>query len=61
MNWFLEPVAGGWRFTTTDRAVYIEVFVPGAYLSSENALVDLAGPIVSTVPNKTGQFVEDQP
>jgi hypothetical protein len=61
VNWFLSPVSGGWRFTTTDRAVYIEIFVPGPYQSSENSLVDLAGPIVSTIPDKAGQFVDDKP
>jgi hypothetical protein len=51
-------------YTTTDRALYVEVWVPydGA-VEKQNAsdvLVDLAPVLVKTVPDKSGQFVSDK-
>jgi hypothetical protein len=64
VNWLIEDHGDRVTFTTTDRAVYVEVTVPydGGLekQSASNALVDLAPTIVKTVPAKSGQFVSDQ-
>jgi hypothetical protein len=61
VNWFIEPVDGGWRYTTTDRAVNIQLFVPADREHAAGPAVDLAPLIVRTVPNADGKFVGDQP
>ena len=64
VNWLIEDHGEHVTFTTTDRAVYVEVTVPydGAEqkTNASNVLVDLAPVIVKTVPTKSGQFVSDQ-
>ncbi|WP_370347528.1 DUF3515 domain-containing protein [Catenulispora sp. EB89] len=65
VNWLIEDNGtDSVTYTTTDRAVYVEVTVPydGAAQKQDasNALVDLAPLIVKTVPTKAGQFVSDQ-
>lgn len=52
VTWLLEQRPGGYRFTTTDRAVYVEVTVPDAYRPEINALPDLAAPLRRHVPKK---------
>jgi hypothetical protein len=61
VNWFIEPVAGGWRYTTTDRAVNVQVLVPADREHAAGPAVDLAELIVRTIPDKDGKFVGDQP
>mgnify|MGYP001345891301 CR=1 FL=1 len=50
VSWLLEERADGYRFTTTDREVYVEVTVPSAYHPEVNALTDLAAPVRREVP-----------
>jgi hypothetical protein len=61
VNWFIEPVDGGWRYTTTDRAVAVQVFVPTDREHAAGPAVDLAAAIVRTIPNSDGKYVSDQP
>jgi hypothetical protein len=61
VNWFIEPVAGGWRYTTTDRAVNVQLVIPTDREHAAGPAVDLAGAIVAAVPNQDGKFVSDQP
>ncbi|MEY9925836.1 hypothetical protein ABH926_000456 [Catenulispora sp. GP43] len=64
VNWLIEDHGDRATYTTTDRALYVEVTVPydGALQkqSASNVLVDLAPTIVHTVPTKAGRFVSDQ-
>jgi hypothetical protein len=64
VNWLIEDHGDSVTFTTTDRAVYVEVTVPYSgdleKQSASNVLVDLAPTIVKTVPTRSGQFVSDQ-
>lgn len=50
VDWYLEPIASGYRFTTFDRVTNVEVSVPSAYAPEVNPLVDLAPAIKATVP-----------
>ncbi|NGO67095.1 DUF3515 family protein [Streptomyces boncukensis] len=50
VSWLIEKRKGGYRFTTTDRAAYVELTVPEAYAPETGALTDLAGPVRKTVP-----------
>lgn len=64
VNWLIEDHGDSVTFTTTDRAVYVEITVPydGAAekQNASNILVDLAPTIVKTVPTRSGRFVSDQ-
>ena len=64
VTWLIEDHGDRVTYTTTDRAVYVEVTVPydGALgkQNASNVLVDLAPMIVKTVPTKDGRFVSDQ-
>lgn len=64
VNWLIQDHGGSVTYTTTDRAVYVEVTVPYdgdlEKQSASNVLVDLAPTIVETVPTRSGQFVSDQ-
>ena len=63
VNWLIEDHGDHVTYTTTDRAVYVEVTVPydgqTQKQNASNALVDLAPLIVKTVPDKSGHFVND--
>jgi len=63
LNWLIQLGSDSVTFTTTDRAVYVEVTVPFdddvQKAAASNALVDLAPTIVKTIPNKSGRFVDD--
>jgi hypothetical protein len=64
VNWLIQDHGDSVTYTTTDRALYVEVWVPydGA-VEKQNAsdvLVDLAPVLVKTVPDKSGQFVSDK-
>jgi hypothetical protein len=65
VNWLIEEHRHSVTYTTTDRAVYVQVTVPFdselQKQSASNALVDLAPMIVRNVPNKQGRYVDDQP
>lgn len=50
VDWYLEPTADGYRFTTFDRVTNVEVNVPSTYAPEVNPLIDLAPAIKSTIP-----------
>ncbi|WP_445330468.1 DUF3515 domain-containing protein [Streptomyces sp. GSL17-111] len=50
VDWLLEELADGHRFTTVGRDAFVEVTVPAAYAPEVNALTDLARPVATTVP-----------
>ena len=63
VNWLIQEHEDSVTYTTTDRAVYVEVTVPFdgelEKQAASNALVDLAPVIVKNVPDKAGQFIDD--
>ena len=50
VSWLLEERPDGYRFTTVERAVRVEVTVPGDYAPEVDALVDLAETIDTHIP-----------
>lgn len=42
VDWFAEQLTAGWRFTSTNTNMYIEVNVPGKYSPEANVLTDLS-------------------
>lgn len=52
VSWLLEPDGDGYRFTSTERAAWVEVTVPDAYAPEVNALTDLADAVRAAVPEK---------
>lgn len=50
VSWLIEERDGGYQFTTTDRAAYVEVTVPGAYAPEVGALTDFAKAVRKAVP-----------
>jgi hypothetical protein len=42
IDWFAEQLSAGYRFTTTNTNMYIEVVVPHTYSPEANALTDLS-------------------
>ncbi|MEU5433096.1 DUF3515 domain-containing protein [Streptomyces sp. NPDC020719] len=53
VNWLLEQLKGGFRFTTTYRKAYVEVTMPtrgGRPAGDIGWLTGLSGPIKKTVP-----------
>ena len=48
--WLVEEQPDGFRFTTTERSVYVEVTVPDDYAPEVNPLVDLAAPVDAHIP-----------
>lgn len=42
IDWFAEELTSGWRFTSLNTSVFIEVTVPNDYSPEANALVDLS-------------------
>lgn len=42
VDWFAEELTAGWRFTSMNTSVFIEVTVPNEYSPEANALVDLS-------------------
>ena len=50
VDWLPEPQEDGYRFTTTGRKAYVEVWVPDDYAPEVNPLVDLAAPVAAAVP-----------
>jgi hypothetical protein len=62
--WVAELKPGGVLFTTTNRALYVEVWSPvagGDMTSAPDPLVDLAGSILKTIPRKDGVLAADTP
>lgn len=43
IDWFAQELTAGWRFTSMNTSVFIEVTVPSKYSPEANALVDLSG------------------
>lgn len=50
VDWLVVETERGWRFTTVRRVANVEVTVPKAYEPAVNPLVDLAAPILATIP-----------
>ncbi|MCE7079918.1 DUF3515 family protein [Streptomyces sp. ST2-7A] len=52
VSWLIEAGANGdgYRFTTTERTVRVEVTVPSAYAPETGVLVDLAEAVAGSVP-----------
>lgn len=50
VSWLLDEREDGYRFTTTDRAAYVEVTVPDTYAPEVGVLTDLADAVKKTVP-----------
>lgn len=52
VSWLVQPLVDdkGYRFTTTDREVFVEVTVPHAYAPEVNPLTDLSQAVKRTVP-----------
>jgi Protein of unknown function (DUF3515) len=55
VSWLPEKVEDGYRFTTVDRVVNVEVSVPSAYSPEADALADLSPTIATLDPSSTGQ------
>ncbi|GAA2099174.1 hypothetical protein GCM10009801_70560 [Streptomyces albiaxialis] len=53
VSWLIEERDGGYRFTTTDRAAYVELTVPDDYAPEVGALTDLARGVKKAVPRKS--------
>ncbi|WP_280693213.1 DUF3515 family protein [Kitasatospora sp. GAS204B] len=62
LQWYLEQDGhGGYRFTTTLRAAYIEVAAPArATVNPTDALAVVSPTVLATVPDLSGQFTPDQ-
>jgi hypothetical protein len=52
VSWLVQPLVDdkGYRFTTTDRQVFVEVTVPHGYAPEVNPLTDLAAAVGGAVP-----------
>jgi hypothetical protein len=50
VEWFGEPTADGYVFTTTGRVANVEVRVPNAYAPEVNPLTDLAAAVTENIP-----------
>ena len=50
VSWLLEQESDGYRFTTVERTVHVEVRVPGAYAPEVDPLVDLAEAVHTHIP-----------
>lgn len=48
--WLPQELSAGYRFTTADRAVFVEVDVPDDYAPEGNVLVDLADLVQAALP-----------
>ncbi|GAA1251416.1 hypothetical protein GCM10009665_47630 [Kitasatospora nipponensis] len=61
VQWYLEhDDHGGYRFTTTLRALYVEVAVPaGAYRYAADPLAAISTAVIATVPDLSGQLNAD--
>jgi hypothetical protein len=52
--WLIEKTAGGYRFTAAQRAVYVEVDVPNAYIPQTSAVIDLSPAVIAAIPRNDG-------
>ncbi|MDT0341175.1 DUF3515 domain-containing protein [Streptomyces litchfieldiae] len=50
VTWLLEEQSDGVRFTTQERAVFVEMTVPDDYAPEVNPLLDVAAPIDRAIP-----------
>jgi Protein of unknown function (DUF3515) len=53
VDWFAEELSAGWRFTSMNTSVFVEVTVPKDYSPQANALVDLSASLKPLVEVKT--------
>lgn len=49
IDWFAEELTAGWRFTSMNTSVFVEVTVPNKYTPEANALVDLSESLKSLI------------
>ena len=49
IDWFAEELSAGWRFTSMNTFVFVEVTVPNNYNPEANALVDLSASLKKIV------------
>ncbi|MGH3322538.1 MAG: DUF3515 domain-containing protein [Streptosporangiaceae bacterium] len=54
VSWLPIPERHPRRLVTVGRAAYVEVLVPKTYQPPANTLVDLAGPVKRSVPERAG-------
>lgn len=52
IGWFAEQTSGGWRFTTIERPVYVQVIVGEAHSPAADALVDVADAVAKMPATK---------
>lgn len=52
VEWLLEELPDGYRFTTTGRTAFVEMTVPDRYAPEVGPLTDLAGPVREAVPEQ---------
>lgn len=52
--WLIEKAGTGYRFTAAQRAVYVEVDVPGAYSPQTSAVIDLSPAVIKAIPRSDG-------
>nr|WP_202447649.1 DUF3515 domain-containing protein [Streptomyces sp. SID5468] len=52
VTWLPQQFDGGYRFTTTGRAAFVEVTVPSAYKPEVNPLTDLAAAVKRADPTE---------
>ena len=50
VDWFIEELSAGYRFTATGRVANIEVSVPNNHNPATSPLVDLATPVSTADP-----------
>jgi hypothetical protein len=50
VDWFAEPLADGYLFTTSGRTAYVEVTVPSAYASQAGGLTQIGPAVLATDP-----------
>lgn len=50
VSWLMEEEDGGYRFTTTRRAAFVELYVPDDYAPEVGSLTDLAKAVRKSVP-----------
>jgi hypothetical protein len=64
VDWLPVPVSNGYEFYTTQREVYVEVFVPSSYYLADgnpgmDAPTDLSAAIVAGTPTDEGKSGPD--
>ena len=52
VDWFVEPLTKGTRFTTVDRLAHVEIDVAESYEPEADAVVDLGDAVAENVPRR---------